>query len=113
MLIPPVSASAGITHTERRHLLPIKHSSIVLNINRKMDTHSGSTPRRIYFIQFYSYFLSTLQLLRVKNTVKSTSFLTNHDLAQQSKQSLFKCKTHYKAIFFLIPHPIKGRDFLL
>lgn len=71
MLLPSLSASAVIMHMERRYLFQINRSGTVLNINRKTDTRSGSTPRRIYIIKFYSYFLPTLQLRRVKNAVKA------------------------------------------
>lgn len=109
MLIPSLSASAVITHTERRHLFQINCSSTVLNINRKTDTRRGSTPRCIYIIKFYSYFLSTLQLVRVKNSVKAHPSWVTVILLNRANNLSLNAKTIIRLPPAPIPHSIKAR----
>lgn len=100
MLIPSLSVSEVITHTERRHLFQINHSSTVLDINRKTDTGSGSRPHCIYVIRLYPYFLSPLQLLRVKNAVKAHPSWVTMILPNRANNLSLNAKIIIRLFFF-------------
>lgn len=109
MLIPSLSVSEVITHTERRHLFQINHSSTVFDINRKTDTGSGSRPHCIYVIRLYPYFLSPLQLLRVKNAVKAHPSWVTMILPNRANNLSLNAKIIIRLFFFLlIPHSTKA-----